>query len=250
MAGHSQFKNIMYRKGAQDKKRAKLFAKLGRELMVAAKESGPDPSGNPRLRSAIATARSNNMPKDNIDRAIARGSGDSDGANFEEIRYEGYGPGGVALIVEALTDNRNRTASEVRSAFSKFNGNLAETGAVSFLFDRIGEIRYGDSAGDPDAVFEAALEAGADDVESTMEAHEIRCQPEELHAVAGALEDDLGEPQSAQLVWRPQTTVSLDEGNASTLLKLLDALDDNDDVQSVSANYEIADDVMERLTAA
>ena len=141
MAGHSQFKNIMYRKGAQDKKRAKLFAKLGRELMVAAKESGPDPSGNPRLRSAIATARSNNMPKDNIDRAIARGSGDSDGANFEEIRYEGYGPGGVALIVEALTDNRNRTASEVRSAFSKFNGNLAETGAVSFLFDRIGEIR-------------------------------------------------------------------------------------------------------------
>ena len=249
MAGHSQFKNIMYRKGAQDKKRAKLFAKLGRELMVAAKESGPDPSGNPRLRSAIATARSNNMPKDNIDRAIARGSGDSDGANFEEIRYEGYGPGGVALIVEALTDNRNRTASEVRSAFSKFNGNLAETGAVSFLFDRIGEIRYGDGA-DPDAVFEAALEAGADDVESTMEAHEIRCQPEELHAVAGALEDDLGEPQSAQLVWRPQTTVSLDEGNASTLLKLLDALDDNDDVQSVSANYEIADDVMERLTAA
>ena len=250
MAGHSQFKNIMYRKGAQDKKRAKLFAKLGRELMVAAKESGPDPSGNPRLRSAIATARSNNMPKDNIDRAIARGSGDSEGANFEEIRYEGYGPGGVALIVEALTDNRNRTASEVRSAFSKFNGNLAETGAVSFLFDRIGEIRYGDGAGDPDAVFEAALEAGADDVESTTEAHEIRCQPEELHAVAGALEDDLGEPQSAQLVWRPQTTVSLDEGNASTLLKLLDALDDNDDVQSVSANYEIADDVMERLTAA
>ena len=173
MAGHSQFKNIMYRKGAQDKKRAKLFAKLGRELMVAAKEGGSDPSGNPRLRSAIATARSNNMPKDNIDRAIARGSGDSDGANFEEIRYEGYGPGGVALIVEALTDNRNRTASEVRSAFSKYNGNLAETGAVSFLFDRIGEIRYTSEAGDSDAVFEAALEAGADDVETTDETHEI-----------------------------------------------------------------------------
>lgn len=250
MAGHSQFKNIMYRKGAQDKKRAKLFAKLGRELMVSAKEGGPDPSGNPRLRSAIATARSNNMPKDNIDRAIARGSGDSEGANFEEIRYEGYGPGGVALIVEALTDNRNRTASEVRSAFSKFNGNLAETGAVSFLFDRIGEIRYAMAAGDADTVFEAALEAGADDVDSSEESHEIRCQPEDLHAVAGALEGDLGEPQSTQLVWRPQTTVSLDEGDASTLLKLLDALDDNDDVQSVSANYEIEDDVMERLTAA
>ncbi len=250
MAGHSQFKNIMYRKGAQDKKRAKLFAKLGRELMVAAKEGGADPSGNPRLRSAIATARSNNMPKDNIDRAIARGAGDSDGANFEEIRYEGYGPGGVALIVEALTDNRNRTASEVRSAFSKFNGNLAETGAVSFLFDRIGEICYGDTVGDPDAVFEAALETGADDVESTKEAHVIRCQPENLHAIAEALESDLGEPQSTQLIWRPQTMVSLDEGNASTLLKLLETLDDNDDVQSVSANYEIEDDIMERLTAA
>jgi len=250
MAGHSQFKNIMYRKGAQDKKRAKLFAKLGRELMVAAKEGGAEPSGNPRLRSAIATARSNNMPKDNIDRAIARGSGDSDGASFEEIRYEGYGPGGVALIVEALTDNRNRTASEVRSAFSKYNGNLAETGAVSFLFDRVGEIRYASDTSDSDTIFEAALEAGADDVDTTDETHEIRCQPEDLHAVAGALEDQLGEPQSAQLVWRPQTTVSLEEGPASTLLKLLDILDDNDDVQSVSANYEIADDVMERLTAA
>ena len=250
MAGHSQFKNIMYRKGAQDKKRAKLFAKLGRELMVAAKEGGADPSGNPRLRSAIATARSNNMPKDNIDRAIVRGSGDSDGANFEEIRYEGYGPGGVALIVEALTDNRNRTASEVRSAFSKYNGNLAETGAVSFLFDRIGEIRYASEAGDSDTVFEAALEAGADDVETTDETHEIRCQPEDLHSVAGVLEGSLGEPQSAQLVWRPQTSVSLEEGPASSLLKLLDVLDDNDDVQSVSANYDIAEDVMERLAAA
>ncbi len=250
MAGHSQFKNIMYRKGAQDKKRAKLFAKLGRELMVAAKEGGSDPSGNPRLRSAIATARSNNMPKDNIDRAIARGSGDSDGANFEEIRYEGYGPGGVALIVEALTDNRNRTASEVRSAFSKYNGNLAETGAVSFLFDRIGEIRYASGSGDSDTIFEAALEAGADDIETTDETHEIRCQPEDLHSVAEVLEGSLGEPQSAQLVWRPQTTVSLEEGPASKLLKLIDVLDDNDDVQSVSANYDIAEDVMERLTAA
>lgn len=250
MAGHSQFKNIMHRKGAQDKKRAKLFAKLGRELMVAAKEGGPDAAGNPRLRSAIATARSHNMPKDNMERAIARGAGDTEGANFEEIRYEGYGPGGVAMIVEALTDNRNRTASEVRSAFSKFNGNLAETGAVSFLFDRIGEIRFATDAGDAEAVFEAAIDAGAEDVESTEEAHEISCQPEDLHTVAGALEGDLGEPQSVQLIWRPQTTVALEENHASTLLKLLDALDDNDDVQSVSANYEIADDVMERLTAA
>ncbi len=250
MAGHSQFKNIMHRKGAQDKKRAKLFAKLGRELMVAAKEGGPDPAGNPRLRSAIATARSNNMPKDNVDRAIARGAGDTEGANFEEIRYEGYGPGGVALIVEALTDNRNRTASEVRSAFSKFNGNMAETGAVSFLFDRIGEIRYAADVRDSDAVFEAALEAGAEDVESNDVSHEISCQPENLHTVAGALEGDLGEPQSVELIWKPQTTVSLGEKHASTLLKLLDALDDNDDVQSVSANYEIADDIMERLTAA
>ena len=249
MAGHSQFKNIMYRKGAQDKKRAKLFAKLGRELMVAAKEGGPDRTGNPRLRSAIVTARSNNMPKDNIDRAIARGSGDSDGTIFEEIRYEGYGPGGVALIVEALTDNRNRTASEVRSAFSKYNGNLAETGAGSFLFDRIGEIRYASDTSDLDAVFEAALEAGADDVDTTEEAHEILCQPEDLHAVASLLEDQLGEPQSVQLVWRPQNTLSLKEGPASSLLKLLDVLEDNDDVQSVSANYEIADDVMERLMA-
>jgi len=249
MAGHSQFKNIMHRKGAQDKKRAKLFAKLGRELMVAAKDGGPDPSGNPRLRSAITTARSNNMPKDNMDRAIARGAGDTDGANFEEIRYEGYGPGGVALIIEALTDNRNRTASEVRSAFSKFNGNMAETGAVSFLFDRMGEIRYAADARDSEAVFEAALEAGAEDVESNDESHEINCQPENLHTVAGALEGDLGEPQSVQLIWKPQTTVSLEEKHASTLLKLLDALDDNDDVQSVSANYEIADDIVERLTA-
>ena len=249
MAGHSKWANIQHRKGRQDAARSKLFSKLSKEITVAAKMGDPDPEKNPRLRLAVKEAKTNSVPKDVIERAIKKSSA-GEGDDYEEIRYEGYGPGGVALIVEALTDNRNRTASEVRSAFSKFNGNLAETGAVSFLFDRIGEIRYGDGAGDPDAVFEAALEAGADDVESTMEAHEIRCQPEELHAVAGALEDDLGEPQSAQLVWRPQTTVSLDEGNASTLLKLLDALDDNDDVQSVSANYEIADDVMERLTAA
>ena len=248
MAGHSQFKNIMYRKGAQDKKRAKLFAKLGRELMVAAREGGAESSANPRLRSAISTARSYNMPKDNIDRAIARGTGPNEGSNFEEIRYEGYGPGGVALIVEVLTDNRNRTASEVRSAFSKYNGTLAETGAVSFLFQRVGEIRYTLEVGDPNWMFEVALEAGAEDFESTDVSHEIRCKPEDLHALVFALGTDLGEPLSAQLIWRPQTIVSLEERSASSLLKLLDVLDDNEDVQSVSANFEIADDVVKRLT--
>ena len=248
MAGHSQFKNIMYRKGAQDKKRAKLFSKFGRELMVAAKEGGSDSVGNPRLRSAIAMARSNNMPKDNIDRAIARGTVDSDGANFEVIRYEGYGPGGVALIVEALTDNRNRTASEVRSAFSKYGGNLAESGAVSFLFHRIGEICYTTEIGNSEIVFEAALEAGADDIDSTERIHVIRCQPDELHTVAGALEECLGELQSVRLVWRPQTTITVRDKAASALLKLLHVLDDNDDIQSVSANYEIDDDILERLT--
>ena len=250
MAGHSQFKNIMYRKGAQDKKRAKLFGKLGRELMVSAREGGSDADSNPRLRAAVLAARAANMPKDNIERAIARGSGENGGENYEEIRYEGYGPGGVALIVEALTDNRNRTASEVRTAFSKHGGNLAETGAVSFLFDRVGEVRYPLSAGDADMVFEAALEAGADDVRSGADSHEIYCQSESLHAVTRELEAALGEAQSAQLVWRAQTSIPLDEAQATTLLKLLDALDDNDDVQTVSANYEIADDVMERLTAA
>ena len=248
MAGHSQFKNIMYRKGAQDKKRAKLFAKLGRELTVAAKLGGPDVYANPRLRSAVAAARGANMPKDNIERAIKKGLGDTEGADFEEVRYEGYGPGGVALIVEGLTDNRNRTASEIRSAFSKHGGNLAEAGAVSFMFERTGEIRYAREAADADTIFEAALEAGADDVISSDDAHEIVCEPDNLHAVAGKLEEAVGEPQSAQLVWRPQSTVPVDESAASTLLKLLEALEDSDDVQSISANYEIADEVMERLT--
>ena len=249
MAGHSQFKNIMYRKGAQDKKRAKLFAKLGRELMVAAKLGGADQNANPRLRSAVAAARSANMPKDNIERAIKKGAGDTDGANFEEMRYEGYGPGGIAVIVEALTDNRNRTASELRAAFSKNGGNLAESGAVSFMFDRVGEIRIPADAADGDAVFEAALEAGADDVESGSDGHQIICAPEDLHAAAGVLSEKFGDSVSAQLAWHPQTTVPLGEKEAQTLLNLIDALDDNDDVQSVSANYEIADDILERLTA-
>jgi YebC/PmpR family DNA-binding regulatory protein len=249
MAGHSQFKNIMYRKGAQDKKRAKLFSKLGRELTVAAKIGGDDASSNPRLRSAIAAARANNMPKDNIERAIRKGVGGDDGVNFEEMRYEGYGPGGIALIVEALTDNRNRTASEVRAAFGKSGGTLAETGAVSFLFDRVGEIRYPATAGSEDEVFEAALEAGADDVGSNADGHEITCGPDALHAVAGVLEERFGEPQSASLMWRPQTPVPVNESDASALFNLLDSLDDNDDVQTVSANYEIADEILERLTA-
>ena len=239
----------MYRKGAQDKKRAKVFGKLGRELQVAAKEGGGDASANPRLRAAIAAARVANMPKDNIERAIKKGTGESDGSNYEEIRYEGFGPGGVALIVEVLTDNRNRTASEVRTAFSKNGGNLAETGAVSFMFDRIGEIRYPSSAASDDAMFEAALEAGAADVVSSAEGHEIACAPADLHAVAGVLTVRFGDPNSAKLVWRPQSTVSVGEGEAQTLFSLLEALDDSDDVQAVSANYEIAEETMERLTA-
>ena len=249
MAGHSQFKNIMYRKGAQDKKRAKLFGKLGRELMVAAKTGGVDADSNPRLRAAVAAARANNMPKDNIERAIKKGAGGDADDSYEAIRYEGYGPAGVAIIVEALTDNRNRTASELRAAFSKHGGNLAETGAVSFMFDRIGSIRFARDAGTPEAVFEAALEAGADDVVSTPEGHELSCAPDDLHAVAEALRERLGDAESAQLVWRPQNVVAVDEDAATTLFRLMDVLDDNDDVQTVSANFEIADDVMERLTA-
>ena len=249
MAGHSQFKNIMYRKGAQDKKRASLFAKLGRELTVAAKMGGGDPEANPRLRAAITAAKSANMPKDNVERAVKKGAGGGEGEDYEDIRYEGYAPGGVAVIVEALTDNRNRTASEIRSAFSKHGGNLAESGAVSFMFDRVGEIAFPAAVADGEAMFEAALEAGASDVESGDSGHVVTCEPDGLHAVAGELEKLFGEPESAKLVWRPQNTVPVDEGTASTLLKLLDVLDDNDDVQMVSANFEIDDDVMSQLTA-
>jgi len=249
MAGHSQFKNIMYRKGAQDKKRASLFAKLGRELTVAAKMGGAEPDANPRLRAAIVAARTANMPKDNVARAIRKGAGEGEGEVYEEIRYEGYAPGGVAVIVEALTDNRNRTASEVRAAFSKHGGNLAETGAVSFLFERVGEIRFAPSSGNAEAMFEGALEAGATDVESDEAGHVVTCQPDDLHSVAAALEDRFGEPESAKLVWRPQNTVPVDEHTAGTVLRLIDALDDNDDVQGIAANYEIDDEVLARLTA-
>ncbi len=249
MAGHSQFKNIMYRKGAQDKKRAKIFGRLIREITVAARSGLPEPDKNPRLRAAISAARSANMPKDNIDRAVTRVAGGEDDTNYEEIRYEGYGPGGVALIVEALTDNRNRTASEVRTAFGRHGGALAETNAVSFMFDRVGLIAFDGGVGSADGVFEAAVEAGAGNVESDAEGHEITCDPDEFNTVRDALAARFGDPREAHLAWKPQTTVEVDEKHAETLLKLLDALDDNDDVQQVAANFEIADEVMARLTA-
>ncbi|MBI2240744.1 MAG: YebC/PmpR family DNA-binding transcriptional regulator [Magnetospirillum gryphiswaldense] len=248
MAGHSQFKNIMHRKGAQDAKRAKVFTKLIRELTVAAKTGQADPAMNPRLRAAIQAARASNMPKDTMERAIKRGAGGDDGTNFEEVRYEGYGPGSVAIIVEGLTDNRNRTASEVRSYFSKNGGAMGETNSVSFMFDRVGAIRYAADAAGAEAMFEAALEAGADNVESSEDGHEITCAPDDLAAVRDALEATFGTPEHARLDWKPQTSVPVsDENIAKTLLKLLDALEDNDDVQRVFANFEIPDDIMEKL---
>lgn len=248
MAGHSQFKNIMHRKGRQDAKRAKVFTKLAREITVAAKVGGPDPSMNARLRGAIIAARSQNMPKDNIERSIKKASGDED-ANFEEVRYEGYGPGGIAVIVEALTDNRNRTASEVRSAFTKHGGNLGETGSVSFMFDRVGLISYPADTASADDMFEAALEAGAQDVDSTSAGHEVTCEPDDFSDVREALVEKFGEPENGSLDWKPQNSIPVDEDSAGTLIKMLDVLEDNDDVQRVAANFDISDDVMERLSA-
>ncbi|MBX9634448.1 MAG: YebC/PmpR family DNA-binding transcriptional regulator [Magnetospirillum sp.] len=248
MAGHSQFKNIMHRKGAQDAKRAKIFTKLIRELTVSAKSGQPDPASNPRLRAAIQAARAANMTKDTMERAIKRGAGGEDGTNYEEVRYEGYGPGSVAIIVEGLTDNRNRTAPEVRTAFAKNGGALGESNSVSFMFDRVGAIAYPASAASAEAMFEAALEAGADNVESSEDTHEITCAPDDLAAVRDALEAIFGTPEFARLDWRPQTTVPVaDLDTAKTLLKLLDTLEDNDDVQRVHANFEIPDDIMEKL---
>lgn len=248
MAGHSKFKNIQHRKGAQDKKRAKIFARLAKEITVAAKMGMPDPDANPRLRTAVLAARSQNMPKDNIERAIKRSS-DDDGANYDEVRYEGFGPGGIGVIVETLTDNRNRTAAEVRTTFSKNGGNLGETGSVSFMFDRMGAIEFDADVADADAVLEAAIDAGADDVESSEDGHEILCAMEELHTVVAALEPVLGEPRAANIVWRPQNEIAVEGEAAEKALKLMDALDDIDDVQNVSANFDIADDVMESLSA-
>src|SRR5215470_6412082 len=249
MAGHSQFKNIMVRKGAQDARRGRLFTKIIRELTTAAKQGQPDPAANPRLRAAIAAARNANMPKDTMERAIKRGAGGADDANYEEVRYEGYGPGGVAIIVESLTDNRNRTASEIRMAFSKAGGNLGATNSVSFMFDRKGVIRFPAKAASADAMFEAALDAGADDVSSDADAHEVVCTPEQFSAVRDSLEAKFGAPQEARLNWRPRSSVAVGADTAESLLKLLDVLDDNDDIQTVAANFEVADDVMARLTA-
>ena len=248
MAGHSKFKNIQHRKGAQDKKRAKIFSRLAKEITVAAKMGMPDPDSNPRLRTAILAARAQNMPKDNIERAIKK-SADADGENYDEVRYEGFGPSGIGVIVETLTDNRNRTASDVRSTFSKSGGNMGETGSVSFMFDRVGSIEYGPDAADAETVFEAAIEAGAEDVVSGEDGHEIICSMEDLHGVVDVLAGVLGEPQAASIVWKPQNDVPVDAEAAEKVLKFMDALDDLDDVQNVYANFDIADEVMEKLSS-
>ncbi|MGI4951443.1 MAG: YebC/PmpR family DNA-binding transcriptional regulator [Janthinobacterium lividum] len=249
MAGHSQFKNIMHRKGAQDAKRARQFAKLIREITVSARQGLPDPAFNPRLRAAMAASREANMPRDTIERAVKKATGAAGGEDYAEVRYEGYGPNGVAVIVEALTDNRNRTASDVRSAFSKHGGALGETNSVSFMFTRLGVIHYPAATADADAMLEAAIEGGADDAASGPDGHEVTCAIEDFFAVRDALESRFGEPASARLEWRPATTVTLDEDSAAALLKLIDALEDNDDVQNVYANFDIPDAVLARLSA-
>jgi YebC/PmpR family DNA-binding regulatory protein len=246
MAGHSKFKNIMFRKGAQDKKRAKLYSKLGKEITVAAKLGMPDPDHNPRLRTAIVTAKSHSMPKDNIKRAIDKASG-ADSGNYEEARYEGYGPGKVALIVEALTDNRNRTVAEIRGALNKGGGNLGDSNSVAYNFERVGQIKYAADVSDEDGMVEAAIEAGADDVESNDSGHFIYCQPADFSQIQFSLEKLLGEPELAGLEWRPLNTVKVEENEAKALFELLDVLDDLDDVQSVSANYEIDDKLANAL---
>lgn len=246
MAGHSKWANIQHRKGRQDAARSKLFSKLAKEITVAAKMGDPDPDKNPRLRLAVKEAKKQSVPKDVIDRAIKKSQA-GDGDNYDEIRYEGYGPSGVAVIVEALTDNRNRTASSVRSIFTKSGGNLGETGSVSFMFDRKGMIAYPASVGDADTVMMAAIEAGAEDVESTEDGHEIYCGDTDLHEVSSALEAELGESETSKLVWKPQTTTELDLEAAEKLMRLIEALEDDDDVQVVTANFEISDEVMAQL---
>jgi YebC/PmpR family DNA-binding regulatory protein len=248
MAGHSQFKNIMHRKGRQDAQKSKLFGKLAREITVSAKLGTPDPDMNPRLRAAIIAARAENMPKDNIERAIKKAAG-NDGENYEQIRYEGYGPGGVAVIVEVLTDNRNRTAGEVRASLTKSGGNLAETGAVSFMFDHVGVIEYDAGVASGEAMFEAALEAGADDVVSNENGHEIYASQSNFGTVAKALEAKFGEPRKAAMTWRPQNTVAVDDEQGEKLLKLIDNLNDQDDVQNVYANFEVSDALVAKMSA-
>ena len=248
MAGHSQFKNIMHRKGRQDAVRSKLFGKLAREITVAAKLGLPDPDMNPRLRAAIIAARAENMPKDNIERAIKKAQG-GDGENYDEVRYEGYGPGGVAVIVEALTDNRNRTASDVRSVFSKNGGNLAETGAVSFMFDHVGLVEFAPEVADAETMFEAALDAGADDVLSSESGHEIYVTQDRLRDIAKALEAKFGEPRKAALVWKPQNALPLQDLEGEKLLRLIESLEDHDDVQHVYANFEVSDALVAKMSA-
>jgi YebC/PmpR family DNA-binding regulatory protein len=246
MAGHSKWANIQHRKGRQDAARSKLFSKLSKEITVAAKMGDPDPEKNPRLRMAVKEARANSVPKDVIERAIKKSTA-GDGDDYEEIRYEGYGPNGVAVIVEAMTDNRNRTASNIRSTFSKNGGNLGETGSVGFMFDRKGEITYSASVGDADSVMMAAIEAGAEDVESSEDGHIIWCADTDLSEVANALEGELGESESTKLVWKPSTTTELDLDGMRGLMKLIDALEDDDDVQRVTANFEASDEIMDQL---
>ncbi|GGD09445.1 YebC/PmpR family DNA-binding transcriptional regulator [Aureimonas glaciei] len=249
MAGHSQFKNIMHRKGRQDGIKSKLFSKLAREIVVAAKAGLPDPDMNSRLRLAVNNAKAQSMPKDNIERAIKKGSG-ADAENYDEVRYEGFGPGGVAVIVEALTDNRNRTASNVRSYFTKSGGALGATGSVSFMFDKVGEIVFAPKAGSADKVMEAAIEAGADDVVSDEDGHTITTTFESLNEVSGALEAALGPSESVKIIWRPQNGVPVDEEKAESVMRLIANLEDDDDVQSVYANFEVDDAVMAKLSAA
>ena len=246
MAGHSKWANIQHRKGRQDAARSKLFSKLSKEITVAAKMGDPDPEKNPRLRLAVKEAKTNSVPKDVIERAIKKSSA-GEGDDYEEIRYEGYGPNGVAVIVEAMTDNRNRTASNVRSIFSKNGGNLGETGSVGFMFERKGEVAYGVDAGDADTVLMAAIEAGAEDVESSEEGHLIWCQDTDLNDVSNALETELGESQSTKLIWKPTTTTELDLEGMQKLMKLIDALEDDEDVQRVTANFEASDEIMDQL---
>ena len=248
MAGHSQFKNIMHKKGKQDAIRSKLFSKLAREITVAARMGLSDPAMNARLRAAVIDARAENMPKDNIERAIKKASG-ADGENYDEVRYEGYAPGGVAIIVEALTDNRNRTAGEVRSNFAKAGGALAETGAVSFMFDRVGLVVFDKFVATDDAMLEAAIEAGADDVVSGPDGHEVITSVESLRDAQKTLEAKFGEPRKASIVWRPQNTIAVDDESGEKILRLVDALEENDDVQNVYANFEISDALIARLQA-
>ena len=248
MAGHSQFKNIMHRKGRQDAAKSKLFGKLAREITVSAKIGLSDPAMNPRLRAAIIAARAENMPKDNIERAIKKASG-TDGENYDEVRYEGYAPGGVAVIVEALTDNRNRTAGEVRATFTRSGGNLAEPGAVSFMFDHIGLVELDAKVASAEDMLEAAIEAGAEDVVSSESGHEVYTSQASLRDVAKALEQKFGEPRRAALVWKPQSTVAVNDEQGEKLLRLMETLNEHDDVQNVYANFEVSDSLMQKLSA-